>query len=81
LAKAGGNLAQFLGADAGEGGGDEEEHGIFVAEIRAQTDIHQVVAVFGFKGEVRRFGPNFDRHKYNLLRVCVYEPNNLPFII
>ena len=55
LAEAGGDVAHFLGANAGEGGGEKEQDGVFFAEIFAQFDIHQPGGVFGFEGEVRRF--------------------------
>ena len=66
LAEAGGDVAQLRGADTGEGSGKKQEHRVFLAEIRAQLDIHQTAIGLGFKGEVRRLGTNFNGHKCNL---------------
>jgi hypothetical protein len=80
LAEAGADVAHFAGANAGESGGEEEQHGVLPAEILTQLDVHQTGGVLGFESEVWSLGTNFNRHKFSIFEVWDFPPIKPPML-
>ena len=55
-AEAGGEVAHFLGADAGEREREEQQHGVLLAEVVAEFHVHEAGGLLGLEGEVGGFG-------------------------
>jgi hypothetical protein len=56
------HVAEFLRADAGEGEGKEEQHGVLLSEVGREGDVFQAIRIFRLEREVRRFGSDGNRH-------------------
>jgi len=56
------HLAEFVGADAGEGEGDEEDDGLTLADITAEADIDQTGVGLLLEGDFRERLAKFQGH-------------------
>jgi hypothetical protein len=63
------DVAHFFRANARERRREEQEHGIFFAEVIAQFHVHQSRRLLGFQSEVRSFAAN--RYCHNSISLFV----------
>lgn len=60
--ESGGNFAKFLGADAGEGHGDEEKEDVLLSGLLGKSDYFGTAFAESDEGKIRGLIANFDAH-------------------